>query len=167
MDQGLDVVKKWLCVLFLPFVHEAYRVVREQHGLPPPVETPVFPTFVKYDPSLSPQGWVTSPVPSLAPPTVGYLSLFNQHVQQKRMIVEWVYSSERGAGTKTTPIWSVRAVLDGQTIAVGRGMTKKAAQNEAAKEGLNYLKVSIVSIPRNARIPCMILISSQPHCSAA
>lgn len=38
--------------------------------------------------------------------------------------------------TTTTPIWTVRVEVDGEVYGRGRGNTKKAARNEAAKEGL-------------------------------
>jgi len=50
--------------------------------------------------------------------------------------VEWVYSDSAGEGSKTTPVWVVRAMVDGHCVGRGRGNTKKAAKNEAAKEGL-------------------------------
>ncbi len=67
-------------------------------------------------------------------------------MQQQRKTIEWIYSSDRGPGTKTTPIWRVQALLDGQCIAEGRGSTKKAAQNDAAKAGLEGLNVEIVRV---------------------
>ncbi|KAI0307051.1 ribonuclease III domain-containing protein [Multifurca ochricompacta] len=41
-DQGLAAVKVWLDQLFTPYVREAYRIVREQHGLPPSAPTTSF-----------------------------------------------------------------------------------------------------------------------------
>jgi len=72
-------------------------------------------------------------------PSIGPLSLFNQHLQQKSKSIEWIYSDSAGEGTKTTPIWVVRAMVDGQCLGRGRGTTKKVAKNEAAKEGLKKL----------------------------
>ncbi|TCD67270.1 hypothetical protein EIP91_000347, partial [Steccherinum ochraceum] len=46
-------------------------------------------------------------------------------------------------GTKTTPIWVVRAMMNEKCIGRGRGSTKKAAKNEAAKEGLRELGVFV------------------------
>ncbi|CDO73797.1 hypothetical protein BN946_scf185015.g126 [Trametes cinnabarina] len=73
----------------------------------------------------------------------GDLSLFNQHLQQQCKNVEWVYVDSAGEGTKTTPIWVVRAMVEGQCLGSGRGSTKKAARNEAAKEGLVRLGVPV------------------------
>ena len=59
------------------------------------------------------------------------------------MAVEWVYSDSAGEGTRTTPIWIVRAMVDEQCFGRGRGNTKKAAKNEAAKEGLRMMGVYV------------------------
>lgn len=79
----------------------------------------------------------------------GHLALFNQHLQQTRKSLEWRYESENGPGTNTTPRWVVRCYLDGDEIAEGRGNTKKAAQNDAAKEGL--VKFGITSRRERSR----------------
>jgi len=142
LDQGLEVVKEWLYVLFEPYIREAYRIVRNQHGLPPVEGRPVYPS----SPSCDQNGhmmhnWPSPPSPN-SPPACqwsssgGHLSLFNQKMQQNHKAIEWKYTSDRGPGTKTTPIWRVQAMLDGQCVAEGRGSTKKAAQNDAAKTGL-------------------------------
>jgi len=140
-------VKKWLYDLFLPFVHEAYRIVRAQHHLPPlpNAPTPMLNGANGADntgetPYMS--DWVP-PTPAASPTPPGYLSLFNQHLQQNRKAVEWVFESERGEGTKTTPVWRAKAKHEGGYLAVGRGNTKKAAQNDAAKEGLIKLGVTV------------------------
>ena len=46
-------------------------------------------------------------------------------------------------GTHTTPVWYAKAIVDGQFYGRGRGNTKKAAKNEAAKEGLVKLCVEV------------------------
>ncbi|KAF8838633.1 ribonuclease III [Paxillus ammoniavirescens] len=74
--------------------------------------------------------------------TAGHLGLFNQHLQRARREVEWVYADGVGEGTNTTPIWVVRVEVDGEVYGKGRGGTKKAARNEAAKEGL--VKMGII-----------------------
>ena len=71
---------------------------------------------------------------------MGHLSLFNQYVQQRGLVVEWQYTDSGGECTKTTPIWVVQAVVGGHTLGRGRGSTKKAAKNEAAKEGLRAME---------------------------
>ena len=86
--------------------------------------------------------WSIPPPPRI-PGNVGHLSLFNQHLQQQSKSIEWVYVDSAGEGTKTTPIWVVRAMIDGECLGRGRGSTKKAARNEAAKEGLIALGIYV------------------------
>lgn len=76
------------------------------------------------------------PHASGTPNTTGHLALFNQQLQKARREVEWVYDDCVAEGTTTTPIWAVRVEVDGEVFGRGRGGTKKAARNEAAKEGL-------------------------------
>jgi len=52
-----------------------------------------------------------------------------------------VYHDSAEEGSSTTPVWVVRAIVDGDCVGCGRGSTKKAARNEAAKEGLAKLDV--------------------------
>jgi ribonuclease-3 len=96
-------------------------------------------------------------------PTIGHLPLFNQHLQQTNRTVEWVYDdladTEKGdqpqnayrdmglspditiKGTKETPLWYVKVLVDGEFYGRGRGNTKKAARDEAAKEGLKKMGI--------------------------
>ena len=46
-------------------------------------------------------------------------------------------------GTKATPVWYVKVLVDGEFYGRGRGSTKKAARNEAAKEGLIKLGIKV------------------------
>ncbi|KAI0331275.1 ribonuclease III [Cubamyces sp. BRFM 1775] len=159
LDQGLEAVKSWLHPLLRPFLAVAYRIVRVQHGLPPEPPYPVPAMTYRYaynittpalqgaesalgtKAGLPPQSWSTPP-PRM-PTSIGHLSLFNQHLQQQCKAIEWVYSDSAGEGTKTTPIWIVRAMVDGECLGRGRGSTKKAARNEAAKEGLVKLGIPV------------------------
>ena len=172
LDRGLEAAKEWLNPLFRPYLAEAYRIVRVQHGLSPEPE-PVYPTLrtiyrhVSLTPPLSgpsrtatpdlagvlaggpggvqglpAQSWSIPPPPRI-PGNVGHLSLFNQYMQQQGKCVEWVYLDSEGEGTKTTPIWVVRAMVEGECLGRGRGSTKKAARNEAAKEGLLALGIYV------------------------
>ena len=91
--------------------------------------------------------------------TIGHLALFNQHLQKANRQVEWIYSSggdpqdgytDMGLspdlaiiGTKTTPIWYVKVMVDGEFHGRGRANNKKAARNEAAKEGLHKLGIVV------------------------
>lgn len=144
-DQGLEVVRKWLYALFLPYVKEAYRVCRNQHGLPSPPPSPFLP-HSQYDPSTA-----SSALPDYEPTETsaaiqsmngGHLQLFNQYSQQNHVKVKWRFEEVKDVGTKVTPIWAVHAIMNGQQISVGRGNTKKAAQNEAAREALIQLGIS-------------------------
>ncbi|KAI0677285.1 ribonuclease III [Trametes maxima] len=155
LDQGLEAVKVWLDVLIRPFLAIAYRVVRVQHGLSPEPPYPYPPTrYARSDTSNTPppggngtsgqmpQTWSIPPPPRM-PASIGHLSLFNQHLQQQCKSIEWVYTDSAGQGTKTTPIWVVRAMVEGECLGHGRGSTKKAARNEAAKEGLVKLGIPV------------------------
>lgn len=91
--------------------------------------------------------------------TIGHLALFNQHLQKANKQVEWIYSNggdppdgyrDMGLspdlaiqGTKTTPVWYVKVMVDGEFHGRGRANTKKAARNEAAKEGLQKLGIVV------------------------
>ncbi len=96
-------------------------------------------------------------------PTIGHLALFNQHIHKTNRTMEWVYDdpadTENGdqpqnayrdmglspdimiKGTKETPVWYVKVLVDGEFYGRGRGNTKKAARDEAAKEGLKKLGI--------------------------
>ena len=156
LDRGLEITKTWLHPLLRPYIAEAYRIVRVQHGLPPDPDPP-YPTIAlafsqaqnnsplangAENPRPTPPTWSIPPPPRI-PGNVGHLSLFNQYLQQQCKNIEWVYSDSAGEGTKTTPIWVVRAMVDGECLGRGRGSTKKAARNEAAKEGLLALGVYV------------------------
>ena len=163
LDQGLDVVRQWVNPLFKPYATAAYYAARQHHGLPP-----MPPSF-----QLEGNDGSNKPLPAhtlgappqpggvLATPTIGHLALFNQHIQREGKPVEWIYSdgneqsegngySDVGLprevimrGTKATPIWYVKVLVDGQYCGRGRGNTKKAARNEAAKEGLAFLGIFV------------------------
>lgn len=145
MDQGLPLVKSWLVPLFRPYALLAYTIVRTQHGLPPvpaPSSTPLLP-------AVKPFWTLSPPTPTLDVPhasqstTIGHLALFNQHVQKENKAVEWVYSDGVGEGTKTTPVWLVKVFVNGECLGEGKGGTKKAARNEAAKGGLEKLGIEV------------------------
>ncbi|OBZ70502.1 Ribonuclease 3 [Grifola frondosa] len=70
---------------------------------------------------------------------------YRTHLQQQCKMVEWVYADSAGEGTMTTPIWVVRAMVEGECLGRGRGSTKKAAKNEAAKEGLSKMGINVSS----------------------
>ncbi|KAJ7724922.1 hypothetical protein B0H16DRAFT_1472154 [Mycena metata] len=154
--QGLVAVTQWLNPLFRPYARAAYAIVRAQHGLPP-VESPL----------ASPTSSHGIPSPLNSDTNIGHLALFNQHLQKSDQHAEWVYSDHhpfgdmdvdmKGAittptsadnnrfaqGNKSTPVWSVQVLVDGRVFGWGRGKTKKAARNQAAKEGLVQLGVAL------------------------
>ncbi|KAG5648801.1 hypothetical protein DXG03_000150 [Asterophora parasitica] len=144
-ERGLEAVRGWLDPLFTPYATAAYRLVRTQHGLP------ALPT-----PSSSPRLSSPPATPHALTPmtTIGHLALFNQHLQKGDRQVEWIYSDSpdhddgKGGvtevkGTKTTPVWFVRVLVDGEFYGRGRGNTKKAARNEAAKLGLEKMGIFV------------------------
>ncbi len=134
-DQGLARVEEWLFALFRPYAELAYSVVRKQHGLP---LTPF------YDSARVPLSHTDLNINTDATTLTGHLGLFNQQLQKTNRQVEWVYSAGdagQDAGTKTTPVWYVTVVVDGEFFGRGKGITKKSARNEAAKEGLKKLEM--------------------------
>ncbi|KAF9649367.1 ribonuclease III [Thelephora ganbajun] len=152
LDQGLEAVGSWLRPLLLPYVLESYRMVREEYGLPPSDGGPPAKTvtpFAQLSTNISMEAsrsmWASPPLARYSATSVGHLALFNQRLQQESKRVEWVYTDSAGEGTKTTPVWVVRAIVDGNCVGRGRGSTKKAAKNEAAKEGLIKLGVDITT----------------------
>ena len=99
-------------------------------------------TGITVRPGVPTSSWSIPPPPRV-PGNVGHLSLFNQFMQQQCKSIEWVYADSAGEGTKTTPIWVVRAMVGDECLGRGRGSTKKAARNEAAKEGLVHLGIYV------------------------
>ena len=106
-------------------MHEAYRIVREQHG--------------------QPVGFNNGPDAARAvhtPPTqvsTNHLGQFNMYLQQCNRRVEWKFDDT--VIENNVPLWTVKLVVDGDRWGYGRGSTKKAAQNEAAKQGLKRMRV--------------------------
>ncbi|KAG2141663.1 ribonuclease III domain-containing protein [Suillus cothurnatus] len=142
LEQDLPGVQPWLKALFTPYAIEAYKRVREQHRLPPLPTTEL--EHVARDSVLSsPPPSPPHPRSSATPTTIGHLALFNQQLQKANRIVEWIYSDGTGEGTKTTPIWIVKCEVDGEVYGRGQGGTKKAARNEAAKEGLKKMGIEV------------------------
>ncbi|KAI6163203.1 ribonuclease III domain-containing protein [Pisolithus thermaeus] len=138
-DQGLLATETWLKALFIPYVKDAYHHVRAQHGLPP------VPLLGNDLPALADTGRgvgrITGDEGSGL--TRGHLALFNQVMNKKKLDVEWVYTTEVGGGTITTPIWKTKAEVNGEVYGRGMGRTKKAARNEAAKEGLKKMGIDM------------------------
>ena len=146
MDQGLESVKTWLRPLFEPYARAAYQLVRTQHGLPA-LSSPMAAPFSDLIPNKRTLGQLLDAPADYIPitSTIGHLALFNQHLQRQQRVVEWVYAGGpgEGKGTKTTPVWTVRVLVDGELYGRGRGITKRGARNEAAKEGLEKMGVVV------------------------
>jgi len=137
-DQGLSATKAWLDKLFTPYVKSAYRIVREQHGLPPlgvSNELQAVTGVGTKPPTPPPE----TPRMGMATTTLGHLGLFNQRLQQQSKSIEWVFDDTVTESNRATPVWAARALVSGACWGYGRGNTKKAAKNEAAKEGLRYM----------------------------
>jgi ribonuclease-3 len=153
-------VKNWIEPLFTPYADAAYQIVRQQHGLPPSSFIGGGTRPPNNDPSALSQIFTdASEQPNTT--TIGHLALFNQHLQKANREVEWIYyngeESEDPAdngdmglspdlaiiGTRITPVWYVKVMVDGEFHGRGRANTKKAARNEAAKEGLHKLGIVV------------------------
>ncbi|KAF7352201.1 hypothetical protein MVEN_01183400 [Mycena venus] len=87
---------------------------------------------------------------------IGYLALFQMHMQKSDALVEWVYSDQHPFGhsyeagvdrfadaNKQRPVWSVQVLVDGEVYGRGHGHKKKVAKNEAAKQGLIRMDVAV------------------------
>jgi ribonuclease III len=128
-------------------VREAYRIVREQHGLSP------VGSNNELDAAIGGHAPPTPPPESRRAftnsATVGHLGLFNQRLQQNNKPIEWVFDGTVTESNNATPCWVAKAVVDSQCWGVGHGNTKKAAKNEAAKQGLrrmDYKEVQLMLI---------------------
>ncbi|KAJ6451950.1 ribonuclease III domain-containing protein [Mycena sanguinolenta] len=154
LDQGIDACKAWLNALFRPYAAAAYAAVRAEHGLPPVQRDPLPSSSnrsmnrpVSPSPSSHSSFSVDNSSRDSNGATTGHLALFNQCCQKRDARVEWKYSDDQpfgpidGAneiegGSKSTPVWSVQVLVDGEVYGCGRGNTKKAARDGAAKQGL-------------------------------
>jgi len=151
LDQGLEAVRAWLCPLLLPYALKSYRMLRDEYGLPTQDDgdapakttTPLAQLSTNTPIEASRPKWASPPAAQYSAASVGHLALFNQCLQQESKSAEWVYTDSAGEGSKTTPVWIVQAMVNGDCIGRGRGSTKKAAKNEAAKEGLANLGVHV------------------------
>jgi len=125
--------------LFTPYVREAYRIVREQHGLSPVGSNNELEAAIAganhAPPTPPPECRRASPNSA----TQGHLGLFNQRLQQDNKPIEWVFDGTITESTSATPCWVAKAIVDGECWGTGRGNNKKAAKNEAAKQGLRHM----------------------------
>ena len=150
-DRGLEVLLDWIYALFRPYVQEAYRVVRVQHGLPPTADYPVLmsatPNWtqpppvgatIQSSPGSSTNTSDEEPSPSLRSygrQATGHLALLNQRLQQSRKIVEWKYYKEPGPGTRTTPRWKATCSLDKRSSRKGRACLRKPRKTQLQGRG--------------------------------
>jgi ribonuclease-3 len=137
-DQGLAATKAWLDRLFTPYVFEAYRIVREQHGLPPAGVSNELQAVTGAGP-MPPTPPPEFRIERMVTTTLGHLGLFNQRLQQQNKSIEWVFDDTVTESNRATPVWAARALIDGICWGYGRGNTKKSAKNEAAKQGLRRM----------------------------
>ena len=144
-DQGLSATKAWLDKLFTPYVKEAYRIIREQHGLPPAGVSNELHAVTGTGPK-PPTPPPEPPRMGMATTTLGHLGLFNQRLQQQSKSIEWVFDDTITESNRATPVWAARALVDGACWGYGRGNTKKSAKNEAAKQGLRHMGFDEVSL---------------------
>ncbi|KAF7352356.1 Phosphoadenosine phosphosulfate reductase [Mycena venus] len=172
-DQGIEACHAWLRPLFGPYARVAYDAVRMEHGLLPVSVGTSAVSPAHNGTGLQPTSPAPSSHSSGAGDgsiTTGHLALFNQRLQKGDARVEWVYSDQhpfgesnelhpgaaaengndnapdrfaRAHGNKSTPVWSVQVLVDGEVYGRGRGNTKKAARNEAAKQGLVRMGVAV------------------------
>jgi hypothetical protein len=125
-------------------VKEAYRIIREQHGLPPAGVSNELHAVTGTGPK-PPTPPPETPRMGMATTTLGHLGLFNQRLQQQSKAIEWVFDDTITESNRATPVWAARALVDGACWGYGRGNTKKAAKNEAAKQGLRHMGFDEVS----------------------
>jgi len=134
-DQGLRAVKVWLDQLFTPYVHEAYRMVREQHDSQPAgFNNGPGASRAAHTPPRTPPRSPEVPAKSA---TVNPLSQFNACLQPYNKRIEWIFDDT--IIENSVPLWTVKLVVDGDRWGYGRGNSKKAAKNEAAKQGLTRM----------------------------
>lgn len=133
LERGLEGMRPWFRELFTPWIDVAYREIKIEHG--------VSDAAAELDPKLfsEPSTDATQRLPPPALQPTGHLSLFNQTLTQRGRFVEWVFSD--ASSQARTPMWDVEALVDSRCIGRGRGGTKKAAKNDAARQALVYLGV--------------------------
>jgi ribonuclease-3 len=154
LDQGFVAVTTWLEKLLTPYSKAAYQIIRRQHGLSAIPITPcsTHPGGKTADRNGHQNGGAFDDAPTV--PVGGHLSLFNQLVQKRNDTVEWKFSDREEDKAKedestvkerkVTPFWSAKVLVNGEDYGQGKGITKKVAQSEAAKQGLHKLGVVII-----------------------
>lgn len=138
LESGLDGMRLWFRQLVMPWVEEAYRVLKVEHGVE---EETMDPKAIANPPNVDPAHRLP---PGVLQP-IGHLSLFNQTLAQKGKFAEWIFQ-DSGVQSRT-PMWYVEALVDSRCVGKGRGGTKKMAKNEAARHALIYLGIYEVGAP--------------------
>lgn len=77
-------------------------------------------------------------------PAKGYLSLFNQYIQQHRNTIQWEWTDSKVIAGREGPTWSCLLKVDGELKGTGKSRTKKAAMNEAAAQALQAFGVPVI-----------------------
>lgn len=132
------MVRDWAKTLFLPYVKEAYHICREQHiAMPSPPPSPTLREI------LSNNSGEDNDNGNGSPGGVGHLSFLNQYLSQKKTRYEWKYDSIHEDDKRITPMWRAKLMVEGKRLAGGKGVTKKVAQNDAARDALKALGVSL------------------------
>jgi len=125
-------VKVWLDQLFTPYVHDAYHIVRDAYHIVHDAYHIVREQHGQFD------GFNNRPGAARAAHTpTDYLGQLNKCLSQSNRRVEWKFDDT--IIENNLPLWSVKLVVDGDHWGYGCGSTKKAARNEAAKQGLTCM----------------------------
>lgn len=142
-DQGLDVVKRWISILLMPYIQKAHSIIKMQY-LPQtnfesqaPLSPPSSPTASDDDPPSSPG---SDQVPPTQSAQAGYITLFTQHLEKHSRRLEWTYDMETDE-RNSIRFWTAKAFVTEQEFAVGRGVTKKLAKEAASKVGAKKLNL--------------------------
>ena len=146
-DRGLEVLQDWIYALFRPYVQEAYRIVRVQHGLPPTADYPVLmsatPNWtqpppvgatIQSSPSSSTNTSDEEPPPPLRSyghQATGHLAQLNQRLQQSRKIVEWSPDQAHARHPAGKP----HAVLTTRSSRKGRARLRKPRKTQLQGRG--------------------------------
>lgn len=129
-DWGFEYIRGWLRRVLIPFVIEAYSMVRSEFCIQEPnsiapterkkeERQPIIPTDTKHN-------------------TVeGHLPLLNLLFSKARISPGWELEV---SGSKATPIWKCNLVYGNVVLCNGHGNTKKLAKNDAARKTIEILR---------------------------
>ncbi|KAJ7663491.1 ribonuclease III domain-containing protein [Mycena rosella] len=122
-DRGLECVQTWLETLFQPHIIEAYITLQPEKNV---------------DPKGTGSPLPSSSAKNSAVDTCNYTELLYNHLQNSEKHVEWAYENEHPVGSPVL-IWSASVLVDKQVLGYGKGRTKTAARDDAAKQGLSRM----------------------------